>query len=327
MERSQASGAWRCRQFAPRTAVIVTATNNRTAFQIRVDARQRTLAALVLSLAIALLTAAPALSQEKPVSDAERAAKMVPTKIAGSFRGGELIEIEVRGRMAYVVKPTGKPDPKRRWLWEFPFWLGINDGFGNLQHRRYVEELLAAGFHVVGIDVGPSCASPLAAEVCQEFYKTVVAKYDLNPRARIMGQSHGGLIAYGWACRNPECVERIAGICPATDFRTWPTMTNVIPFSKQGGLGYDLSLEELTRRSADFNPIDNLAPLAKAGAKILHIHGNQDDLVPIGANSIELAIRYRELGGTADVVVLHSVAHGGQILYESDSLLRFLRDD
>jgi pimeloyl-ACP methyl ester carboxylesterase len=248
---------------------------------------------------------------------------MIPTKIEGKYRGGELIELRVKDRMAYVVKPTGAVDPQKRWLWEFPFWLGINDGFGNLQHRNYIEKLLPAGFHIAGVDVGPSCASPSAAKVCQEFYERIVPDYGLHKRARIMGQSHGGLIAYGWAFRNPTCVERIAGICPATDFHTWPTLPNVIPFSKQG-VGYDLTFEDLTKRAAEFNPIDNLAPLAKTNVKILHIHGDKDDLVPMSANSTELASRYRALGGSAEIVVLPGLGHGGQELYESEPLLKFL---
>ena len=256
-------------------------------------------------------------------SDAERAAKMVPTKLEATYNGGELIELKVRDRIAYLVKPTGTVDPQKRWLWEFPFWLGVNDGFGSLQHRNYIEKLLARGFHVAGVDVGPSCASPSAASVCQEFYERLVDEYGLNKRARIMGQSHGGLIAYGWAFRNPACVERIAGICPATDFRSWPMLPNVIAFPAKG-LGYDLTLEELTRRAAEFNPIDNLVPLAKRGVKILHIHGDKDDLVPMSANSTELARRYRELGGSAEIVVIPGLGHGGQELYHSQPLLKFL---
>jgi pimeloyl-ACP methyl ester carboxylesterase len=250
----------------------------------------------------------------------------IPKKIAGTYRGGELIELRIGERMAYVVKPTGQVDPQRRWLWEFPFWLGINDGFGNLQHRNYVERALAAGFHVAGVDVGPSCASPSAAAVCQKFHERVVADYSVHMRARIMGQSHGGLIAYGWAFRNPTCVERIVGICPATDFRSWPTLVNVVNFPEKG-LDYGFSLEELSRRASEFNPIDNLAPLAKAGVKILHIHGDQDTLVPLAANSDELARRYRALGGEAEIVVIPGLGHGGQVLYESKPLVDFLLAD
>jgi pimeloyl-ACP methyl ester carboxylesterase len=261
----------------------------------------------------------PAVSQE----EAERAVKTIPTKIAGTYQGGMLVELRVGNRKAYLVRPTGPVDARNRWLWEFPYWLGINDGFGNLQHRNYVERALAAGFHVAGVDVGPSCASPSAAKVCQEFYEKLVADYGLNKRARIMGQSHGGLIAYGWAFRNPECVERIAGICPATDFRTWPTLPNVINFPEKG-LDYGLTLEEFSRRADEFNPINNLAPLAKSGVKILHIHGDKDDVVPMNANSTTLASRYRELGGSAEIVVIEGLGHGGKVLYESEPLIRFL---
>lgn len=260
------------------------------------------------------------------LSDAERAVRTVPTKIDAHYEHGTLVELRVHDRMAYLVNPKGAVDPAKRWLWEFPFWLGINDGFGNLQHRDYMERALAAGFHLAGVDVGPSCASPAAAEVCQEFYKLLVDEHGLSKRARIMGQSHGGLIAYGWAFRNPECVERIGGICPATDFRSWPTLTNVINFPAKG-LGYELSLAELERRAAEFNPINNLAPLAKAGVRILHIHGDQDELVPMDANSTELARRYRELGGTAEIVVLKGLGHGGKVLYESRPLIEFLLAD
>ena len=211
-----------------------------------------------------------ATADEPPADDAKAAAKrtvkMVPSQVAGTYRGGELVELRVRDRLAYIVKPTGKVDRERRWLWEFPFWLGINDGFGKLQHRDYVEKALAAGFHVGGVEIGVSCGSPAAAEVCQEFYNKVVAEYQLHKRARIMGQSHGGLMAYGWAFRHPSCVERIAGICPATDFRSWPSLTNVVNFPPRE-LSYGLSLADITRRAAEFNPIDNLAPLAKATSR------------------------------------------------------------
>jgi hypothetical protein len=96
-------------------------------------------------------------------------------------------------------------------------------------------------------------------------------------------------------------------------------------------LDYGLSLEELDRRSSEFNPIDNLAPLAKAGAKILHLHGDQDTLVPTGGNATELVRRYREFGGEAEIVLLDLPAtkrgHDGPELYESESLVKFLLAD
>jgi hypothetical protein len=267
-------------------------------------------------------------------ADADRNVQKVPTSVVGTYSGGELVELQVRGRLAYLIKPTGRVDSHKRWVWDFPFWLAIQDGFGNVAHAYYVEKLLAAGFHVAGVDVGPSCGSPAAADVCQEFYEQLVSKHGLHKRARVLAHSHGGLIAYGWAFRHPECVGRIAGMCPATDFRTYPTLSNVVAGPTKG-LDYGLSLGELDRRAGEFNPIENLAPLAKAKVKILHLHGDQDTLVPTDANSIGLGRRYRELSGDARIVLLrglgakraNSRGHDGPELYESAALLDFLLAD
>jgi hypothetical protein len=272
-----------------------------------------------------------ALSRLAPKSNDHRNRMKVPAKIEGAYNGGELLELRVRDRMAYLIKPTGKVDPQKRWVWDFPFWLAINDGFGEVAHRYYVEKALAAGFHIAGVDVGPSCGSPAAAEVCQEFYEQLVSRHGLHSRARLLAHSHGGLIAYGWAFRHPTCVDRIAGMCPATDFRTYPTLPNVVSGPTKG-LDYGLSLEELERRAGEFNPVDNLAALAKAGVKILHLHGDADTLVPTIANSTELARRYRELGAEAEVVLLQGLpatkrGHDGPELYESGPLVKFLLAD
>src|SRR5579862_5430156 len=82
-----------------------------------------------------------------PQPDSEYIRRMIPTKIVGTYKNGELVELKFKGRIAYIVAPTGKVDAERRWVWIFPFWLGINDGHRNLQHRSYVEKYLAAGFH------------------------------------------------------------------------------------------------------------------------------------------------------------------------------------
>ena len=286
-------------------------------------------AALLCGVSLLVVPAACAQSGP-PVSktNVSRSVEKVPTKIAGTYRGGLLVALRVRGRIAYLIKPTGAVDPDKRWLWEFPFWLGINDGFGNAAHHFYIEKALAAGFHVAGVDVGSSFGSPAAAAVCQEFYELLVSRFGLHKRARLLGHSHGGLLAYGWAFRHPECVDRIAGMSPAADFRSYPTLANVVRIPPEG-LGYGLSLEELDRRAPDFNPIDNLGPLAQAGVKILHLHGDHDTLVPTGANSTELVRRYRKLGGVGEVILLKELpaakrGHDGPELYESAPLLKFL---
>src|SRR5205085_8871971 len=53
--------------------------------------------------------------KEKPASKAEagRNAQKVPAKVAGTYKGGELVELRVRGRMGYLINPTVKVDPQK----------------------------------------------------------------------------------------------------------------------------------------------------------------------------------------------------------------------
>lgn len=248
-------------------------------------------------------------------------------RFAATYENGTLTKLAVAGRDAYLIRPKGPIDAARRWIWIAPFWLGIGNGEGAVEHRFYVERALAKGFHVAGIDVGTSCGSPASAKVNQAFYERLTSEFSLNRKARLIGQSNGGLIAYAWAFRYPESVDRIFGIYPATDFHTWPGLDKVITYPPPG-LGYDLSLDDLTRRAAEFNPIDNLAPLAKAGIKILHVHGDKDTVVPAGPNSETLLARYKALGGRASLIIVPGIGHQvNKAFYECGPAAAFLLED
>lgn len=247
-----------------------------------------------------------------------------------NYEKGELMRLFFEGTQGYIYKPKGKIDPKRRWIWVVPLWLPLKAGYGveGVISRYYMEAALEEGFHVVGIDVGTSLGSPAGAELFQKFYEMVVDEFNLNKKARMFATSNGGLITYGWAFRHPEHVDRIFGVYPATDFRTWPGLEKVCgPGSiAPEGLAYNLSLEEMQQRISEFNPIDNLEPLARHDVKIFHIHGNKDDVVPLEPNSLELMRRYRELGGEAEVQILDGEKHGGMVFFESERAVEFMLD-
>ena len=266
------------------------------------------------SLAVVLLS----LLSTRPLSADERV-------YADKYDGGKLELLEVAGRRGFLVKPTGKVDAARRWVWVAPLYLAGANENGQVEHAMYVDRILKAGLHVAGVDVGVSCGSPAGAEVYQKFYDRVTREYGLNPKARLLGQSNGGLITYGWAFRHPDLVERIGCIYPATDFRTWPGLDKVVTFPEPA-MSYGLSLDELTRRAAEFNPIDNLAPLARSGVKVFHIHGDKDVVVPLEPNSQAFVDRYRQLGGDAAVEIIAGLGHGGKEFYNSESLAKFLTE-
>jgi len=247
---------------------------------------------------------------------------------------GKQITFEYRGHACVMMVPKWNVDKKRRCVYISPGGLAFQGEFP--QMAFYVETLLAKGFHVAGLEMGgmaSSPGSPAGAQLHYEFYQLVTKKFDLHEKARLVGQSNGGLIQYAWAFRHPECVDRVLGLLAVTDFRTWPCLDNLInptpPFRIPKHVAFNMTLQELLAQMKDLNPIDNLAPLAKAGVKVYHLHGDNDGTVPIDANTYEFARRYRALGGEMTVQVAKDYGHHTPLpMYnENQGALRFLIAD
>jgi len=248
---------------------------------------------------------------------------------AVEYEHGEITPLRTLGTVGFVIRPKGPVHPERRWLWISNLFLAVHwNDEGGVVHRFTVERALERGFHVVGVDVGASLGSPAGADLYDRFHKLVVEKYQLNQRACMLEQINGGLITLGFAFRHPDKVERILGIFPATDLRSWPGFERVTGDGRitPVGLSYDLDPEALWTRIGEFNPIDNLEPLVKAKIPLYHIHGTADDLVPLAANSQELASRYRALGGQIELEIVQGGQHGGQEFYSSQAAAGFITE-
>jgi dipeptidyl aminopeptidase/acylaminoacyl peptidase len=177
--------------------------------------------------------------------------------------------------------------------------------------------LLEHGFAVCGVDAGESYGSPDGTRIFHEFYRTVVERYGLSPRACLLPQSRGGLMLYAWAAERPEAVECVGGIYPVCDLRSYPGL------SRASG-AYRMTEDELRSALEKYNPIDRLAPLAARGVPILHVHGDADQVVPLEANSLTMARRYRALGGTFGLLVTPGKGHEEvPEFFESQALLDF----
>ena len=70
-----------------------------------------------------------------------------------------------------------------------------------------------------------------------------------------------------------------------------------------------MTADQLKEKLPEHNPIDRLAPLAKAKVPIFHIHGDVDRVVPLEANSGEVARRYKKLGGQMELVIAKDQGH------------------
>ena len=201
---------------------------------------------------------------------------------------GEVFEVD--GRTAFVILPAAEnlhPNRPTPWVWYAPTLPGLPEA----RECWMFERLLAAGIAVAGVDVGESYGNPQGRAHFTALYRELVERRGFSRKPCLLARSRGGLMLYNWAAEHPDSVGCIAGIYPVCNLRSWPGL------NKACG-AYGLSAEQLDIQLAQHNPIDRLAPLAKAGVPIFHIHGDTDDVVPLPDNSALLASRYRELGGS-----------------------------
>ena len=205
----------------------------------------------------------------------------------------------VRGRPAFLILPdqpeVGAPIP---WVWYAPTLPGLPQS-----HEKWMfEQFLAKGIAVAGVDVGESYGSPEGRAIYSAFHDHLVQRRGLAKKACLLARSRGGLMLYCWAAENPDSVACIAGIYPVCNIASYP------------GLGracgaYGMTEEQLTAKLSEHNPIDRLAPLAKAKVPIFHIHGDRDDIVPLNNNSGEVEKRYTKLGGEMKLLVIEGQGH------------------
>jgi len=205
---------------------------------------------------------------------------------------------DVHGRPAFLIRPKGQtttsPTP---WVWYAPVI-----GHPNTSHTWMLHQWLEKGIGMAGVDVGESYGSPQGRKVYSALWETLTTRYRMSKRPCLLPQSRGGLMLYNWATENPSRLACIAGIYTVCDLRSYPGLARACG-------AYGLSAAELEARLAEHNPIDRLAPLAKTGVPILHVHGDADKAVPLEKNAGELARRYRELGGKVWLIVIPGKGH------------------
>ena len=229
--------------------------------------------------------------------------------------GGRRLDLSIEGCPAYIFLPAKTSQRKpTRWVWYVFF-----DGYAPGERQSWLfEHILGAGMAVAAINVGESYGSMTGVELQEKFFRAVTAKFALSSRVVLLPQSRGGLQLYNWAARHSASVERIAGIYPVGDLRSYPGLDKAAP-------AHGLTPAQLQNELAFHNPIDLLKPLAKARIPILHLHGDQDIVVPLEANSGEIARRYHALGGAMELRVVVGKGHEeADEFFKSQLLLDFI---
>ncbi|WP_232102736.1 alpha/beta hydrolase family protein [Gimesia aquarii] len=164
------------------------------------------------------------------------------------------------------------------------------------------KQFLAKGIAIAGIDVGESFGSPQGRKIYTTFFDYLVKKRGFRKKPCLLARSRGGLMLYSWAVEHPQSVSGIAGIYPVCNIKSYPGI------ARAAG-AYGLTPTQFKLELSKHNPIDRLKSLAKARVPLFHIHGDNDKVVPLEANSAELASRYKDFGGPVEIEVVAGQGH------------------
>jgi pimeloyl-ACP methyl ester carboxylesterase len=221
-----------------------------------------------------------------------------------------------------LVEPA-KPLAGRPWAWRGEFF----GAFANAD-----VELLKAGWHLAYVSVPDLFGAPKAMAQWEKFYDVLVKDHGLHPKAALIGLSRGALYCMAWAAASPEktlVVYLDNGVC---DFKSWPggkpkglgTGPGSAPeWDKMlKAYGFKDNTEALAYKS---NPVDNLAPLAKAKVPLLLVYGDSDKVVPHKENSELLYDRYKALGGPVERIVKPGADHHPHGLTDPRLIVEFFQ--
>ncbi len=272
-------------------------------------------------LFLALFAFAYGLTHAAESAPTNRTANLAfPGETIDTWHGFKRHRFKIDGCTAWVIEPKS-PRPGIPWSWcmEFP------DAFTD---RCAAPALLEHGFHHVHISVGNTFGSPDAVKHFNAFYEALTSR-GLARKAVLIGISRGGLYAYRLASGHPERVSVIYGDAAVCDFKSWPggKGTGKCSTGDWASLiqlyGFKNETEALAYRG---NPVDTLAPLAKAQVALIHVVGDADDVVPPAENTAIIESRYRVLGGVVEVIHKPGVGHHPHGLGDPSPVVKFILD-
>lgn len=236
------------------------------------------------------------------------------------YHGFDRFDFEVDGRKCLVVVPK-QAAPGRPWIWRAEFF----------DHHPEIDlALINKGFHLAFMDVGNTFGCPSAMLHFDAFYKVLTSQHQLAAKPVLEGLSRGGLYVYNWGSAHPDQVSVILGDNPVCDFKSWPGGKGKGPGSAGDwaklikDYGFKSEAEAL---AYDKNPIDNLAPLAKAKVVLLHLCGDADEVVPYPENSVLIKQRYEKLGGKIHVIVKPGLKHHPHGLEDPTPAVKFILEN
>ncbi len=268
---------------------------------------------LALAFVASLVFAAPSVAAEP---------KPFPNP-ATKWQGFAKHDFKVGDLEATVVVPE-KVLPGRPWVWRGEF-------FGAFADTDVA--LVKAGWHLAYLKVPDLFGAPKAVKKWETFHDAMVKEYGMHPKPGLIGLSRGGLYCMNWAAAHPDKTLAIYLDNAVCDFKSWPGGAPKKLGTGKGSEGewkkmlaaYEFKSDEEAIKFK-INPVDNLAPLAKAKIPLLLVYGDKDTAVPHVENSELVYDRYKALGGPVERVVKPGQDHHPHGLKDVTPVVKFFSD-
>lgn len=192
----------------------------------------------------------------------------------------------VNGYRAVIMQPE---NANGKWIWKTEFFHAF---------EAAEEALYRAGYTRVYYEISDKYGSPEAVRLMYDFYKVLRERIKLDEKGILFGFSRGGLYAFNFALKHPECVGKVYLDAPVLDLRSWPRTDPVygeVELHEQVMKEYGFETEtEFLNYTA--YPVEKLKEYFENGIPTLLIAGDDDRTVDFRRNS-EIMIRYCEQNG------------------------------
>jgi len=232
------------------------------------------------------------------------------------YKGYKRQDFYVNGHEGLLIAPKNPADGNK-WIWRTEF-LGAFD--------QADMAMVEKGWHLAYYRISDMYGSPKAIELMRDFQQYLEEEFKLHEKAVLFGFSRGGLYAFNYSAQYPEKIAKLYLDAPVMDIGSWPGgLFGADRHHKEwSGCLEEYEIDEEDAKAYVILSHDKINKLVKANLPILVVAGDADTVVPYEENAKILVERYKELGGSFELIIKPGVGHHPHSLDDVKPIFEFL---